>query len=151
VREVWLKKGLISSSSKTAAGLSDHTVYQAVGISAGLFRARRTTPSMSDQLASWLRDIATELSPIALILFCVRHILQDLLGSIALPCGRLVTCRGRPFRAAAAVGNACRKRRGSASGGSVCLGYSQPLAFPSTLPFGRSSCFKTAPGRSGCL
>jgi hypothetical protein len=37
---------------------------------------------MSDQLASWLRDIATVLSPIAFILFCVRHILQDLLGSI---------------------------------------------------------------------
>ena len=37
---------------------------------------------MSDQLASWLWDIAKVLSPIAFILFCVRRILQNLLGSI---------------------------------------------------------------------
>jgi hypothetical protein len=37
---------------------------------------------MSDQLAGWLWDIATVLSPIAAIVLLVRHILRDLLGSI---------------------------------------------------------------------
>jgi hypothetical protein len=60
---------------------------------------------MSDQLASWLWDIATVLSPIAAILLLVRHILRDLLGSIV-----VLRKIGHVLRPAVSHRRRCRRR-----------------------------------------
>jgi hypothetical protein len=60
-------------------------------------------------------------------------------SAASLPGGRLVTCCGRPFHAVAAVENVCRRRRGSASDGSVLPWLLPNRSLPSTLPLGRSA------------
>lgn len=58
---------------------------------------------MSHQLASWFGDVASVLSPLALVLFLVHRILRDLLGSIT-----VLRKIGHVLRPAASH---CRRRR----------------------------------------
>jgi hypothetical protein len=60
---------------------------------------------MSDQLASWLWDIAQVLSPIAAILLLIRHILRALLRSIV-----ILHKIGRVLRPTVSQCRHCRRR-----------------------------------------